>query len=140
RASAIPAPATPSPNSNWATSAGWITRASPVAASRTAARPSNFFIPIALLLEVGNSRKLLAIRFRVLLRFEVEGQFVDLAGELERNIVAILDERQRGASVLADVEGFVFRERDRGGVFHGIPGHFLTAHVQHARTPPAQQD
>jgi hypothetical protein len=93
---------------------------------------------MALLLEVGKSRTLLAIRFRDLLRFEFEGQLVDLAGELERHIVAILDERQRGAGVLADVEGFVFRERDRGGVFHGIPGHFLTVHVQHARAPLAQ--
>jgi hypothetical protein len=41
--------------------------------------------------------------------FELEGQLVDLAGELERNLVAVLDERQRGAGVLADVEDFVLR-------------------------------
>ena len=39
---------------------------------------------------VGNGRKLLGFRLRVLLRFEFEGQLVDLTGELERNIIAIL--------------------------------------------------
>ena len=81
---------------------------------------------------------LLALHVRVLLRFELEGQLVDLAGELERNIVAILQQRDPGAGVLADVEGFVLRERDRGGVFHGIPGHFLAVHGQHARAALAQ--
>jgi hypothetical protein len=40
---------------------------------------------------------------------EVEGQLVDLAGELEGHIVAVFDERQRGARVLADIEAFVLR-------------------------------
>ena len=48
--------------------------------------------------------KLLVLRARVLLRFEFEGQLVDLAGELERNIVAIFQQRNAGAGVLADVE------------------------------------
>ena len=46
--------------------------------------------------------------------------------------------RDAGARVLADVEGFVLRERDRGGVFHGIPGHFLAVHEEHARPSLAQ--
>ena len=71
-------------------------------------------------------------------RFELEGQLVDLAGELERRVVAIFHQRDPGARVLADVEGFVLRERDRGGVFHGIPGHFLAVHGQHARASLAQ--
>ena len=50
-----------------------------------------------------------------------------LAGH-ERAVAPELDAR-----VLADVEGFVLRERDRGGVFHGIPGHFLAVHGEHAR-------
>lgn len=57
----------------------------------------------------------------------------NLAGELERNIVAILQQRDAGARVLADVEGFVLREHDRGGVFHGIPGHFLAVNVEDGR-------
>src|SRR5215468_11990703 len=136
--SAFPAPATPSPNSTWATSAGSIISTSPVAASRTAARPSNVFIPIALLLEVGNSRRLLAIRFRGRRRFECEGQLVDLPGERERHLVAILHHHDPSARVLADVKGFVLWECDRGGVLHGMPGLFLAVHVQHACTPLAQ--
>ena len=69
---------------------------------------------------------------------EFEGQLIDLAGELERNVVAVLDHRDAGARVLADVEGFVLRERDRGGVFQGFPGHFLAIHGQHARPTLAQ--
>lgn len=34
----------------------------------------------------------------------------------EVNIIAILNQRNPGAGVLADVEGFVLRETDRGGV------------------------
>ena len=81
---------------------------------------------------------LLLLRSGRLLRLEVEGQLVDLAGELERNIVAVFHHRDAGAGVLADVEGFVLRERDRGGVLHGILGHFLAVHVEHARPSLAQ--
>src|SRR5512136_1237191 len=70
--------------------------------------------------------------------FQLEGHLVDLAGELERNIVAILHHRDACARVLADVEGLVLRERDRDGVFHGIPGHFLAIHEEEARPPFAQ--
>src|SRR5512144_2562074 len=81
---------------------------------------------------------LLALLCCLRLRFELEGQLVDLAGELERNIVAILQHRDTGARVLADVEGFVFRERDRGGVFHGIPGRLLAVHGEYTRAPLAE--
>ena len=75
---------------------------------------------------------------RQLLRFEVKGELVDRAGELERNIVAILQQRDAGARVLADVEGFVLRERDWGAMFHGIFGHFLAIHREHALPALAQ--
>jgi hypothetical protein len=75
---------------------------------------------------------------RCLLRFEFEGQLVDLAGELERNIVAIFHQRDPGAGVLADVEGFVLREGDRGGVVHGISGNFPAVHGEHTCPSLAQ--
>ena len=71
-------------------------------------------------------------------RSELEGQLVDLAGELERRVVAVLQHRDAGARVLADVEGFVLRERDRGGVLHGFLVHLLAVHGKHARAPLAQ--
>src|SRR4029077_4431977 len=77
---------------------------------------------------------------RRLPRVDVEGQFVDLAGELEWHIVAIVHERQRGTGVLSDIEGLVLREGDRSGVLHGIPGHFLAVHGQHARAARAQTE
>src|SRR6266404_4629959 len=72
------------------------------------------------------------LRCRLGLRSEVEGQLVDLTGELERRIVAILQHRDPGAGVLADVEGLVLRERDRRAVLNGFPGHFLAVHGEHA--------
>src|SRR5437016_2491859 len=45
---------------------------------------------------------------------------------------------QWGAGVLSDVESFVFREGDGGGVLHGIPGHFLTVDIQHTSAALAQ--
>ena len=68
----------------------------------------------------------------------LEGQLVDLASELEWNVVAIFHQRDPGAGVLANVKGFVFRERDRGGVFHGVPRHLLPVHGQHASPSLAQ--
>src|SRR5215467_220598 len=79
-----------------------------------------------------------ALSFRLLLRLELEGQLVDLAGELEWRIVPILDQRHPGARVLADIEAFILRERDRGAVLHGIPGYLLAVHGEHARTTLAQ--
>src|SRR5258708_30777581 len=72
------------------------------------------------------------------LRSDVEGQLVDLAGELERRILAILDHRDAGAGVLPDVEGLVLRERDRRAVFNGFSVHFLAVHGEHARPSLAQ--
>ena len=67
----------------------------PVAASATAAKFSTFFIVSTHLVfapaPCRNVWKLLGLRFRGLLRLQLECQLVDLAGELERNIVAILD-------------------------------------------------
>src|ERR1700751_2651249 len=57
--------------------------------------------------------------------FELEGQLVDLAGELEGRVVAIFHQRDPGAGILADVEGFVLWEHDRGGMFQRIPRHLL---------------
>src|SRR4029450_4275181 len=82
---------------------------------------------------VGNGSGLLACPSRFRRRFELEGQLVDLAGELERDIVAILHHRDPGTGVLADVERFVLWERDRDSVFQGLFGYFLSVHGQDAR-------
>src|SRR5207249_10720426 len=79
---------------------------------------------------VGNGRKLLAILCGVLRRTQVEPQLVDLTGELERTIVAILDHRDPGSGVAADVEVLVFRERDRDRVFHRLLSYGLPVHEQ----------
>src|SRR5262245_34933147 len=77
-------------------------------------------------------------RLRVLLGFEFERQRFDLAGELERSIVAIFQQRDPGARVLPDVERFVLWERDRSGVLQRVLGHFLTVHRQYAGAAFAQ--
>src|SRR4029079_15386411 len=76
------------------------------------------------------SRWLLLLRLPLWL--ELEGQLVDLAGELEWRVVTVFHQRNPGARVLADIKTFVFRERDRDGVLHGIPGPFLAVHGQHS--------
>ena len=81
---------------NMPTSDGTISNAAPVAALLTAAKTNTRFITLAL-------------RFCLRLRFELEGQLVDLPRERERNIVAILDHRDACARILANVEGFVLR-------------------------------
>ena len=48
---------------------------------------------------LGNGWELLALLLRVLHRTKVEGEFVDLARKLERNIVPILEERYPGARI-----------------------------------------
>src|SRR3954452_22651264 len=74
------------------------------------------------------------LRFRAWLPdIEFEGHFVDPSSELERHVVAVFEQRQRRAGVLANIEGFVFREGNRRGVIQGIAGHFLTVHIQLAR-------
>ena len=144
RPTGMATPMSCSPNNNCPTNDGTISKAKPVAASPTSGEISTPFSlrrfhPVFFVGRfVGNGRKLLGLRGRVLLGFELEGQLVDLAGELERNIVAIFQQRDPGTGVLADVEGFVLRKRDRGGVFHGILRHFLAVHGEHARTPLAQ--
>src|SRR5262245_19375502 len=119
RAVGMATPVNSSPNDNWPTSDGTISNADPVAASPTAAKISTFFID----------------RW---LRLEFERQPVYLAGELEGGVIAILQQRDAGARVLADIEGFVLRERDWGGVFQRIPGHFPAVHEQHAGAALAQ--
>ena len=57
---------------------------------------------------------------------------------LNGHFVAILQHRDAGARVAADVEGFVLREGDRGAMFHGILGHFLAVHGEHALPALAQ--
>src|SRR4029077_1355791 len=83
---------------------------------------------------VGNGRKLPAILRGVLRRTQVEPQLVDLTGELERTIVAILDHRDTGARVRANVEVLILRELDRGRVFHRLLGCRLPVHEQLTRT------
>src|SRR5215471_2033427 len=57
---------------------------------------------------------------RQLLRFELEGQLVELASEAERHVVAVLEKCDRGAGVHADVESLVPREGERDRVFHEL--------------------
>src|SRR6266478_5398067 len=120
RATGLATPANSAPSNSRPTSDGTISNAAPMAASATAATVSSFFIQLAFRAgdRVGNGRKLLAILRGVLRRTQVEPQLVDLTGELEWTIVAILDHRYTGARVLTDVEVLIFRELDRGRVFH----------------------
>jgi len=77
---------------------------------------------------VGNFREILVVFSRQLLRPEFKGHFVDLAGELEWTLVAILDHRNTRARVLTDVEVLVFRKLDWGCVFQLFLGHGLIIH------------
>src|SRR5579862_6244853 len=139
RASGMAMPSTAWPSNNCPTSDGTNSNASPVAPSATAETINTFFI-VRLLPDgsdpVGCTE--LVLRAGVLLRFELESELVDLAGELERNVVAIFHQRDTGAGVLTHIEGFVLRERDRNGVLHGILGHFLAVHGQHPSSALAQ--
>ncbi len=85
-----------------------------------------------------DGRHVLAILIRVLQRAKIESQLVDLARELERTIITILDGRNSGAGIQPDVEVFVFGERDRSGVIHVLRVHFLAVHRQHARAALAE--
>src|SRR4030095_12507616 len=115
RATSMATPVSSSPNNNCPTSDGTISNAKPVPISAAAAKVSNFLIALLSRARhsVGNGSGLLACPSRFRRRFELEGQLVDLAGELERDIVAILHHRDPGTGVLADVERFVLWERDR---------------------------
>src|SRR5229473_2963691 len=145
-------PVSCSPSNNCPTNEGTISNANPVRPRRwprRSTRLSSFSAtgPLFGALRCFNRVRLRRCHWRqfcpwlrdgLKLRFELERQLVDLAGELERRIVAILQHRDPGAGVLADVERLVLRERDRRAVFHGIPGHFLAVHVEHARPSLAQ--
>src|SRR5678816_2737119 len=99
RATGMATPTSPWPSNNSAVNDGTISNDKPVAISPTAANIKILFITRRHL--VGGSRR------RSLQRFELEGQLVDLAGELEWRIVAMLHQRDPGAGVLADIEGFI---------------------------------
>ena len=147
RATGMATPASCSPSNNWPTSEGAISNANPVTASLMAANASALFIAFPAFvsgffgLRLFNRIRLrrcrrsefcLGLRRVLHFRFELERQLVYLAGKLERRIVAILDHRDPGPGVLADVEGLVLRERDRCAVFNGLPVHFLAVHGEHA--------
>src|ERR1700751_2883422 len=72
------------------------------------------------------------------LRLKVKSKLVDLASELERRIIAVLQQGHSGARILADIETLVFRESEGRGVLHRIPGHLLAIDGQHAGTALAQ--
>src|SRR6266481_169799 len=120
RATGTATPLSSAPSKSRPTSDGATINARPVTASATAARASSFFIALVARLVsgtgdlVGDGREPVAVLRGVLDWPEVEGQLVDLTGELERTIVAILDHRDTGARVLTDVEVLVFWELDRG--------------------------
>src|SRR5262249_52153425 len=70
-------------------------------------------------------------------RSELEGELVDRAGEFERRVIAIFDERDAGAGVLADVEGFILRECNGGAILHRVGGDLLAVHGENARAAAA---
>src|SRR5271169_1144825 len=110
RATGMATPVNDSPSNNFPTSAGTISSANPVAASATAAQTNSHFMATPpprislsdvltslLALRCVNRTRLRCchrpqfcpgLRFWLGLRFELEGQLVDLAGELKGNIVA----------------------------------------------------
>src|SRR6185312_3249045 len=71
------------------------------------------------------------------LRPKLESELVDLAGELERRIIAMFQQGDAGSRVLADVESFVFRESDGGAMLQRIPGDLFPIHGEHTRTAVA---
>src|SRR4029450_3343339 len=126
RATGITMPVNSAPNRSNPTSDGTIRSAIPVATSATAATVSTFFIELLFLIVAtrsGIDENSLPLH-GLLLRFEFEGQLVDLTCELKWRNVAVFQHRDTSARVLADVEHFVFRERNPDNVFHGILGHF----------------
>src|SRR5262245_6909844 len=139
RATGIATPASSAPNSNCPTNDGTISNANPVATSATAAKIRTFFIiPTTASICACKPVCLLLLSYRFLLRFEFEGQLINLASELEWNVIAVLQQCDPSARVLADVEVFVLRERDRGGVLQGILRYLLAIHRQHTRATLAQ--
>src|SRR6476660_9113068 len=121
RATGMATPASSSPNNKRPRSEGMTINASPVTASAITATTKTFFIaPIS---QPFTWRRRcqwrLLLGFGVFLRFELEGQLVDLAGEPEWRIVAMFHQRDPGAGVLANVECFILRESDRDGVLDG---------------------
>src|SRR5271165_684793 len=140
RATGIATPVSCSPNNNCPTNDGTISNANPVVASPTAARTSALFIRVGIQCYAPvepPADAVILFRSR-LTRIEFDGKLVNLAGEFEWCVVAILQKRQRGAGVHSDIEGLVFREGDRRAVLHGISGHFLTVHIKHACAAFAQ--
>src|SRR5690242_14113280 len=106
RATGMATPASSSPNNKRPTSEGAISNVSPVTPSAIAATTKTFFIvPMS---QPFTSRPRcqwrLLLGFGVFFRFELEGQLVDLAGELEWRVVAMFHQRDPGAGVLADIE------------------------------------
>src|SRR5262249_22336156 len=66
---------------------------------------------------------------RYLRRSKLERQLVDLAGELERQLVAVIHAR---AGINADVEGLVDRHQERNRVRDRLAGNLLAVYRQHA--------
>src|SRR6476660_865607 len=102
RANGLATPASWEPSNNRTTNEGITIRATPMAASATAAIVSTFFIVLVIQGGVAMriDEKLLRLR-GFLVRLKFESQLVDLAVELERRIVAILPPSM--------VRGLVFR-------------------------------
>ena len=119
RATGIATPFSCSPNTNCPTIDGTDSNANPVVASPIAAKRSTFFIcdEVPVLPLAGRSAGTPRC-CRSPPRIKFVGQIVDLAGELERHVVAVLQKRQRRARVLSDIERLVLREGDRCGVLH----------------------
>src|SRR3954454_5790717 len=70
----------------------------------------------------------LLLTARHLRRAKLVGQLVDLAGEAERQLVAVV---HRGAGVTADVKGFVDRHQERNRGRHRLLGDLLAIDREH---------
>src|SRR5271156_4306743 len=69
------------------------------------------------------------VRRHQLLRPELERQLVDFAGEVERQLVAIV---HRCAGIAADVKGLINGHQKRDRVLHCLPRQLLTVHREYA--------
>ena len=93
------------------TSDGTISNARPVDASATAANVNTYFIarlrvePSCVAMFGG-----LGLRLGGRFRLGLECQVVDLAGEFERDIIPILEQRNTGTGIEPNVERFVLGE------------------------------
>src|SRR5215475_13447047 len=72
------------------------------------------------------------LRLGHLLRLELEGELVELAGEAERHVVPVFEEADRRAGIHADIKALIPLEGEGNRVLHGLLVHLLAVHAQRA--------